>query len=246
MNSKGIISFLALGILPLTGSFAETLTFNDTVVMLNDTNAVINLSQFDNGAGGAFEGATLNSITVTVETRVLGANVQLDNDETIAQTGTGRVQNQVNSFTVGASVLKSDFATTVGAGGTALQLNVSQAFALDATSGDTVGQFDNTGAGDFASWTPGTLTASDSGSLASAVFSQYEGTGSIAFTVNSTFTTSATFDGSNGFFQGNTPSGQFFAQVVYDYSPSVVPEPSTYALLAGLMAFSAIALRKRK
>lgn len=229
---------------------AATVTFTDTVSMPNDTDVTILITQFNTisdidtatGPYNSTVGATLTSVTVTVKSIISGANVQMDNDSDDAQTGTARVQNLVNSYS-GPATPDGGFAAIVETAD--MQLNESQAFNLGATSGDTVGSFDVTEASDYDTWSPGVLESGDGGVVNSAVYdSVYTGTGDLTFTINSTYTTSATFSGDNGFFQGNTPSGDFFVEVIYTYTP--VPEPSSYAVLFGLAALGLVSIRRRR
>lgn len=206
---------------------AATITYTNSVVMNNDQNAVINLNKFDSSLG------ELTAVYVRYVAAIGGANVQLDNDSDSEQSGTARVQNFANSFSSTPSTLSTTF-TTLGTGD--FGLNVSQVFLLGATSGDTVGQFNITGESDYADWTPGTLQAIGESQINELVFSQYTGDGTYSVSLNSTFTTTATFDGSLGYFQGNTPTGAFSGEVTYTYSP--IPEPATasFMTLAGLIA----------
>ena len=243
-----------LSILPLLAAFsiaanAATLTFSDTVSMPNDTDVSIYIPKFNTttdidpapGAYNSTVGATLTSVTVTVKALISGANVQMDNDSASPQVGTARLQNLVNSYS-GPNTLNTSFLQSIEQSD--MQLNTSQEFSLAATSGDTVGAFNATMASDYSSWSPGTLEAGDSGVINPLIYaSDYEGTDDLVFTINSTYTTSATFIGDDGFFQGNTPNGQFFVEVTYEYSP--VPEASTYATIFGLVIFVFVGLRRR-
>lgn len=226
---------LASLIFVTAGLTGEIQVFDSTVVMPNDTTVTIQLPQFDGSLG------TLNSVTVTVRVDVSGANVQMDNDSTLEQSGTARVQNQINSFSTTASTLDNTFTNLDPLG---LQMNTSQLFILDPTTGDTVGSFDQTGLADFANWTPGTLSAGDARAINAVVYNQYTGDGTVDFSINSTYTTSASFSGSDGYFQGNTPSGSFYAMVEYDYSP--VPEVAQTATLVCLFGFIAVLVRRKK
>jgi len=233
------------GAATLNGDDATFFRYFNTVNMPNDTNVTISLPQLDTSILTPAKLAAFNDgffqVRVTVSTIISGANVQMDNDSEDAQTGTARVQNLVNSFT---SPLLIDQANNIFIQASTLQLNESQNFLLGPTSGDTIGEFNVTNQGDFASWSPGVLTASGSGILNTGFTTPFIGSGNVSFAINSTYTTSATFSGELGFFQGNTPTGQFFAEVEY----IVIPEPGTIALFAialgsaGGMAF----LRRRK
>jgi len=225
------------GLLIAAGTLqAATVTYTNSVTMNNDQNTTINLSQFDPSLG------TLTAVYVKYVVSISGANVQMDNDSNLAQNGTARVQNLVNSFSSTASLLDPSFQMAVT--GIDLQLNINQLFALAATSGDTVGQFNNTGNSDYASWTPGTVQAFGDGLINSLVFSQYTGLGTYGVSVNSTFSTTATFDGSSGYFQGNSPTGAFSGEVTYTYTPAPIPEPATASMLA-LVAAIGFLIRRR-
>ena len=201
-------------------------------MLVNDTNSTLTLSKFDTSLG------TLTNVWVQVEVRLTNARVELDNDAATAQNGTGRVWNTANSLTSTVTLLKTDF-DSINKGD--LAINTTQVFALDATTGDDTDVFNATGLGDYADWQPGTLTAGDSGDIASAVWAAYQGTGNFTITVNSTFLTTATFLGSYGYFEGNTPTGALYGKVIYTYDAA--PEPASLSLLAlGGLAL----LRRRK
>jgi len=214
---------ITLSLLTAGALHADTIGYTNSVVMNNDQNAVVYLSKFDSSLG------TLTAVYVRYITAISGANIQMDNDSVLAQNGTARVLNQVNSFSSTATLVDNSFQPILN--GTDMAVNASKLFVLSATSGDTVGQFDNTGAGDYDSWTPGTLQGIGDGDVGSIAFASYIGSGTFSTTINSTYTTSATFDGSQGFFQGNTPSGAFVGEVIYTYT-AVIPEPTTASMMA--------------
>ena len=220
---------IVLALFAAASLHADTVGYTNSVVMNNDVNAVINLSKFDTSLG------TLTGVYVSYLTAISGATVQMDNDSVLAQNGTARVLNQVNSFGSTAALVDNSFQPILQ--GTDMAINESQLFILTATSGDTVGQFDVTGTGDYDSWTPGTLQGIGDGNVGSVGFASYIGDGTFSTTINSTYTTSATFDGSDGYFQGNTPSGTFTGEVIYTYTP--IPEPATASMiaLAGCLGF---------
>ena len=80
------------------------------------------------------------------------------------------------------------------------------------------------------------------GDLSSLVFAQYQGSGSFNATIHSIFSTTATFNGTDGYFQGNTPNGAFAGTVTYTYSP--IPEPATASMMA-LVAAIGFLIRRR-
>jgi hypothetical protein len=252
-----ILKGMGIAVTTTAATHAATITFSQAVTMPNDTDVTILIPQFDattnmlptdyspvnkvvTGSQTTTVGATLESVTVTVTAFIANANVQMDNDAGQAQDGTARVQNLVNNYS-GPSTPDGLFQPHIETAD--MQLNVSQVFNLDATSGDALGSFDVTSFGDYADWSPGSLQAGDSGLVNSAVYgSVYEGTGDLNFTINSTYTTSATFSGNDGYFQGNTPNGSFFVEVTYDF----VPEPSSYAALTGLLMLALVGVRRRR
>jgi len=213
---------LLLTCLLIVGSLqAATIGYTNSVAMPNDQNVTVSLSQFDSSLG------TLTAVYIKYYVAIAGANVQLDNDSGSVQSGTARVQNLVNSWT-GPNTLNASFGQIVETAD--MQLNESQTFALGATSGDTVGLFNVTGNSDYVNWSPGILEAGDEGFVNSVVWdSVYVGTGNIDSTINATYSTTASFDGSNGYFQGNTPSGTFTGEVIYTYTP--IPEPATASMM---------------
>jgi hypothetical protein len=227
MKTKTI---LITALLLIAGSLqAATIGYTNSVTMNNDTDATVYLTKFDSSLG------TLTGVYVRYTALISGANVQMDNDSGLAQQGTARVLNQVNDFASTAALVDNSFQAILS--GTDMAINESQVFSLDATSGDTVGQFNVTGAGDYDSWTPGDLEGIGDGNVGSVAFGSYTGTGTFSTYINSTYTTSATFDGSDGYFQGNTPSGTFIGEVLYTYEP--IPEPATASMLGALVLVAA-------
>ncbi|HOF17933.1 MAG TPA: choice-of-anchor E domain-containing protein [Phycisphaerae bacterium] len=223
----GLVIGLAAGSSP-----ADILMDDDTQVAANELDTVLHLSKFDTSLG------TLTGVWVQIELRLKNAEIEMDNDASQAQNGTGWVVNTASSLTSGVSLVKTDY-DSIDKGD--LAINQSQVFLLSATSGDPTGQFDATGAGDYAAWQPGVLTSGDSGNILESAWDDYKGTGVFTITVNTTYLTSATFAGSNGFFQGNTPDGELYGKVIYTY---VVPEPATLSLLA--LGGIALLLRRRR
>ena len=212
---------------------ADIVTYTNTSAMANDADTTIGLSKFDTALG------TLTGIYIEYETLVSGVSVAVDNDSAVEQTGTARVQNLVNHFSVENSVLTPGLGSAVNLG--ELQISASQAFLLQATGADPLG-FTPTGGSDYAIWTPGTISAISGGDLSSLIFAQYQGAGSFNATIHSIFSTTATFNGTQGYFEGNTPSGAFAGKVIYTYSP--IPEPATASMMA-LVAGIGFLLRRR-
>ena len=215
---------------------AATLTLTDSITLSNNVDNVINILKFDTandidpgpGAANSTVGATLDSVTITVTVALADAEVRMDNDSADPSTATAAVTNQVNTFTVGN--VSGD-----PLNGIDLQINEQQDFNLSGTTGDTVGEFNATLDTDYDVFAPGTVDGVTTGSLSGVVADSFGYitttlNESIEFLVNPTFGTSATFSGTQGFFEGNTPNGTYDVEVVYDYT---IPEPSI-AMLGGL------------
>lgn len=232
------------GLAPFAG-YAASVTYNTPLTTLNnDSNTVLTLSKFNTSLG------VLTGVNISYYQTLSGVVVQMDNDHTATNTGTAKVLNVINSFSSSlgsTSLLGPSFTAIVDAA--ALTVNQSQDFSLSATSGDTVGAFNVTGLSDYASWSPGTITRGGSGDvndLFEGLYAQ-SGAGTFTLTSNTSYLTSATFSGPNGYFQGNTPTANVSASVTYTYTPTVIPEPSTYALLGGFVALGGtLYLRRRK
>jgi hypothetical protein len=197
-----------------------TVSYEDTQGLPNDTNTTLNLPKFN------ISGATLTNVWLKLEIRLSGAVVELDNDATVDQGGTAQVLSTVNTLGSSATLLKTDFTSFTG---TNLGINQTANFPLAITTGDPLGVFNaQPGNGDYAKWDPGTLARTDSGDIAGSVWGGYEGTGNFTVTVNNSYLAGATFEGADGYFQGSTPSGEFYGKVTYTYTP----EPATLSLLA--------------
>jgi hypothetical protein len=178
---------------------------------------------------------TLTGIYLEYITQLAGANVQLDNDSALAQQGTAAVLNNATALSISTRI------TGTGISRFALYIDAQRIFDLGATSGDALGVFNVTAGSDYANWSPGTQSASSGGYVDSSVFSDYIGLGTFTGTVRSSFFTSASFSGSEGYFMGNTPSGAFDGKVIYTYT---IPEPATAPLMA-LVALVGFWIRRR-
>jgi hypothetical protein len=225
---KNLLIIVAL--LVAAGSLqAATVTYTNSVTMNHNQDATVSLNMFDSSLG------TLTGIYLEYITQLAGANVQLDNDSALAQQGTAAVLNNATALSISTRI------TGTGISRFALYIDAQQIFGLGATSGDAVGEFNVTAGSDYANWSPGTLSASSGGYVDSSVFSDYIGLGTFTGTVKSSFFTSASFNGSDGYFQGNTPNGAFDGKVIYTYT---IPEPATASMMA-LVAAIGFLIRRR-
>lgn len=236
------ITLLGIAGLSSVCTHAATVSFTASDTLPNNLNKSLTLSKFDSSLG------TLTGVNISYTVNIAGANVQMDNDSNLSQTATASVSNQVISFSssLGSNSLKnSGNAALISA--PLLGILETHDFVLAATSGDAVGAFNNTGAADYSNWSPGTLSASAGGDVGSSYISLYGGGGTFNFTIKALYSTSASFDGSQGYFQGNTPSGDASATVTYTYTPTAIPEPSGYSVLAGFVVLGGtICLRRRE
>jgi hypothetical protein len=215
-------TFLTIaGLLALAGSLQAGIITQDVSTVLNSgISTTLTFDKYDTSLGGI-----LVSVHVVYGIQLTGANVQMDNDSTSANTGTGIVQNNATAFSstaslTGTGIVKGSFA-----------IYEEQDFNLDPTTGDVVGHFNATGLGDYANWSPGTLKGSGEGDVSGSLSSyQASGGGTFTTTAKATFFTAASFTGNDGFFEGSTPNGLFYGEIIYD----VIPEPGTW-LAGGLL-----------
>jgi len=229
MTKKFLIFFAAALLLTAGLASAWTPGGSDTKAVPDGTTVVLNLPKFDGPL------ANLTNVWAGVSFGIFNSVVEMDNDSTSSGTGTAKVNSAFTTFTSTVTLLKSDF-DSINAGD--FGIAATQNFSLTPTSGDPLGQFNVTAFGDYAYHDFGTITKQDSGNIFNGVWAGYVGTGNFQITIEASYLTGATFSGSDGYFQGSTPSGQVYAGVVYEY----VPEPTTITLLT----IGALAFLKRK
>jgi len=228
MTRKGwavLVTLLVSTSLASALTLTETETFNGTPNFLR----TLMFDQFDDQGGTL----TLQSISVSVLLNVQGGQVTLDNDGEEVASGSYEFGGKGDISSTDVSLLDASF-QPVTAEVAAL---TTGGFNLDANVGDGPGDYDPTPPdGMLISGT--SQSDSDSGFIASSLFSQYIGAGT--FDIDVSIDQWADFGGVSGIEWAVTPvtaGGE--VTVVYNY----VPEPATMSLLAigGL-----VALRRRR
>jgi len=227
-------TLIILAALLIAGALqANTISFTNSAAMVSSQDATFSLSKFDAALG------TLTGVYVEYWTSLANSQFQMDNDSSSAQTATAKLRHINFTLTQTPSLLRANF-TTISASD--LTISSNKTFALAATTGDDTLVFNNTGAGDYAAWVPGTLTKTASGNLFSGVFDQYQGVGSFAVTANAEINTFVEYSGTDGRIAIDTPTGTFSGKVIYTYSP--IPEPAS-ASMAVLVLVAGFWIRRR-
>lgn len=232
-----ITKIAALAALP-TALLAETVSFNDTFSFVPNGSADVSLSQFDSNLG------TLTRVTVTVNYNKTGGSAAVDNESDLAA-------NDIQfKHTVSGSLTSSDVSLASGlgtVGGGLSAVSISAPFDLEGNDGDDVNSMQTTG-NDYDTWSPTDAFESDTGNINSGSWllgNGYIGSGNITMTVSGTQSIEIVGDGAYSLaFSPSTLSGD--VTVEYEYTPSVVPEASTYSLIAGFIALGWVMARRRK
>jgi hypothetical protein len=242
MKLLKIPSLLALGALPFVASAGtQTIPFSFT-----PSGAVVLTFNEEN-----YDAVDITSITVSVTMTASGGSLSGDNDSS-TEAGTYNAESGVTAVLAHsggpAALFTTGFASVVGATLSATDTTTGTLAVDDGDTeisggdGSTAG-FD-VGGSDYFTFDIVDSSDSDSGEIDSSQYSNYLGTGTYTITV-----TAAQFQsiaGVGGVAALSIPadlSGSVTVTVVPD---TVVPEPGTYALIAGLCAFSWIAIRRRK
>lgn len=219
----------------ITGASATTIVQTKSYSFVPNGNQTLTFDKFDTTYG------TLTSVTVSVSMLKSGGSLAVDNDSATGGTInlTHEVVGQLSSNDVslrktgagnvfvgqsGSVTATSTFSTTIGA-----------------TTGDSTTSFDNTGSGDYVSYSPDDASASDSGTIRSADIGDYESVGAATFDVNFAGLQTTNVTGLGGLQQAFTVSGlSGDVTVTFNY----VPEPSA-ALLGGLGMLALLRRRRR-
>ena len=227
-----ISPFLAFCALPIVGSAAtQAIPFSFTpsgevILTFNKVN---------------FAAEDVSSIFVSVEMTTSSGSLSGDND---SDTEFG---NYTAKFGINASLahsggntalIDSSFNHVVGNDLSATDTTSGTLEVDDGDDGDTPG-FDE-GGPDYFTFELSDVSDSDSGEIASEVYSDYLGTGTYTITVQADQFQSIT--GVDGVYPLIVPA-DLLGFVTVEVIP--VPEPSAYALIAGVMALGWIAIRRR-
>jgi hypothetical protein len=240
MNLRQVPFFLALSALPFSASHAGTQSFDGVFSWVGSGSDTITLSQFDSTLG------TLTSVTVAVTTAKTGGLGQADNDSAIAGNVifTQKIDVAFNSTDV--RLFDSDFSDNWSDLSAA---SSSGSRVLEATTGDDTIAFNNTGLGDYTQWNATDASDLSASDIANGAWNLgdtgYIGTGN--FNLLASGTQSTTTSGLGGVQTAQVVSNvSGTATVTYTYDAAPIPEPGTYALIAGLCAFGWIAIRRRR
>jgi hypothetical protein len=202
-----------------------------------DFNQVLTFNQFDNSLG------TLTSIDVSADLSTSGGALKLDNDAVTAASG---------SVSFGARLLLSGSVPLIDSGFNqifptgSVDATGSASTGLSADDGDSevggTANFSYIGA-DYGSYAPGSLSASHSGNVNTAVFGSYTGTGTYTITADASQVASY---GSLGGVQAQIDplSAGGNVTVTYNYNPT--PEPANLLLLAVALAPMGIIVWRRR
>jgi hypothetical protein len=216
MKTLGCILGLLLTVAP---SFALTIGGSDSKAVPDGTTITLNLPKFNGPL------SNLTNVWLKLKFDISNAVVEMDNDSIASATGTAKVASTFTNLTSTAGLLKSNF-DSINASDFTIASN--QSFSMTGTSGDNVGGFNVTTSGDYVYCNFGTITKQDSGDIFNGLWSSFVGSGDFQITLLANYLTGATFTGGDGYFQGSTPNGQIFGEVVYSY----IPEPATVIILA--------------
>lgn len=213
-------------------ALADIVSYSNTVSLTSGEDAVVSLNQFNSSLG------TLTGITLEFRVVLSGAQFEFDNDNAASRNVQADFSGLVDAFSMDT---RWDAIDDLIAD---LYVADSRDFSLSATTGDQVGEFNATGAGDYYNWVLGTLNGSFSDSVNSAYFSDYTGLGSFDSTMN--FVEEASHSPTYRVFRNETlPTGELTAIVTYEYA---IPEPAAMGLIVmgGFITFAVNRLIRRR
>jgi len=212
----GCVAVLCLCQIVQAAVIIQTENFNGTPNLVQD----LTFDQFDDLGGTR----TLVSIGVQVDLSVNGGQLILDNDGEQAASGSFEFGAKGDISSTDVSLLNASFQPVTAE----LEAIHGGTFNLDPNTGDGPNDFDPS-APDGMSYSGGVEADADAGSIASALFSQYIGTGT--FDVTADVTQWQDFGGVSGVEWAVTPvSASGSVMITYTYTE--IPEPASLSLLA--------------
>lgn len=183
--------------------------------------------------------ASISSIQITVVMEKTGGSLSVDNDS--VESGTVTFTHTLDGLLSSTDVNLLDTGFSSNWATTNLQAVSATSSFVDATSGDSTVDFNNTGDVDFFQFNPADVSDTESAFINSAVWAGYLGTGT--YTINFAASQLVNASGLGGLQQAFTVS-QTSGSVTVEYT--IVPEPSTFALLSGACALGFLVLRRRR
>lgn len=195
--------------------------------------------RLDDVLGGAFAGETLLGVRVTITNQFTGTfSVTVVNndpsDNYIGPSGDyARTNFNLPVFSFGANTLNEDFSPAITSGDF---LAASPITLLDLFGVGLSANGGQTSITDIAN-----PTTTEVRNVNSVAFGDYSGTGSFHFDVRAAFGLETVISGQNMSASQSTGDSQFTATVEY----FIIPEPSTYAAILGVLALGFIVIRRR-
>ncbi|HLP09118.1 MAG TPA: choice-of-anchor E domain-containing protein [Opitutaceae bacterium] len=229
MKAVPVLLLAAAGLVPALG-YAATISYDVSTSLPSGSPSTLSLTRFDTSLG------TLTGITVTLGVNITDTHVQFDNDADTVQTGTAGLRNIVSNFTSSAGGISASAVTS------GLAINQTANLTIGANYNDLAGVANfQVGEQDYASWDPALISSSYTTSIGSAYFADWSSLSNITLSLDTSYFTSASISGNNGYGLINTPNGVFAASVTYTYA---IPEPATYALVFGALTLGLVGWRR--
>jgi hypothetical protein len=217
-------------------SSGATLIQTQNYAFVPNGSQTVTFNKFDTSLG------TLTGVNVSITLNKSGGSFQVDNDS--ASAGTIDLTHQVKgslSTSLGATALLNTGFATIGTNTVLVATSTLSSVSISGTTGDATNAFNATGLGDFVSFNPTPVGASDSGDINNFFIGLYQGAGTFTDTVTADQIVSAT--GVSGLQQSFTVSN-ISGAVVVTYTYTAIPEPAS-ALLGGLGLLGLVVRRRR-